>query len=113
MSLSLIRRTACDVTYTMIMETWREREREKGEGEKRWERREGRRERERKGRIKAVLYEASLLHLSYSDLQIINYYSMDSMCGLEAPYNTRLCLMLHGPLDPITLCALLLIQHAL
>ena len=30
--------------------------------------------------------------------------------GLEAPYNTRLRLMLYGPLDP-TLCALLLIQH--
>ena len=34
-----------------------------------------------------------------------------SVWGLEAPYNTRLRLMLYGPLDP-TLCALLLIQHS-
>ena len=51
-----------------------------------------------------------------------NTISMDSMCcmsnkalrvhgGLEAPYNTRLCLVLYGPLDP-TLRALLLIQHS-
>ena len=31
--------------------------------------------------------------------------------SLEAPYNTRLRLMLYGPLDP-TLCALLLIQQS-
>ena len=34
-----------------------------------------------------------------------------SVWGLKAPYNTRLHLVLYGPLDP-TLCALLLIQHS-
>ena len=33
------------------------------------------------------------------------------MWGLEAPYNTRLRLVLYVPLDP-TFCALLLIQHS-
>ena len=43
MSLSLIRRTACDVTYTMIMGEGerRERERKGGRGEKEGEREKG------------------------------------------------------------------------